>query len=59
MVRFRLPGVPAAEVMERLRSHGVLVRPADRLTIRAVTSLMVSAEDIRLAVKAIAKVTKQ
>jgi threonine aldolase len=59
MVRFRLPGVPAAEVMVRLRSHGVLVRPADRLTIRAVTSLMVSAEDIRLAVKAIAKVTKQ
>jgi threonine aldolase len=58
MVRFRLPGVPAEEVAQRLQSRGVLVRPADRLTIRAVTNLMVSAEDIRLAVKAIATVTE-
>jgi threonine aldolase len=56
MVRFRLPGVPAQEVVERLRSGGVLVLAADRLTIRAVTSLMVSTEDIHLAVDAIAKV---
>lgn len=57
MVRFRLPGVSAEEVVERLQARGVLVRPADRLTIRAVTSLMVSAEDIHRAVKAISKVT--
>src|SRR5580658_10250663 len=48
MVRFRVPGVPASEVVERLRSLGVLVLAADRLTIRAVTSLMVSSEDIHL-----------
>jgi hypothetical protein len=30
MVRFRLPGVPAQEVVERLRSRGVLVLAADR-----------------------------
>jgi threonine aldolase len=55
MVRFGLPGVPAQEVVERLRSRGVLVLATDRLTIRAVTSLMVSAEDIQRAVQAIAK----
>jgi threonine aldolase len=59
MVRFRLAGVPAQEVVEQLRSHGVLALAADRLTIRAVTSLMVSAEDICRAVNAIAKVTEQ
>jgi threonine aldolase len=58
MVRFRLPGVTAEEVVERLQSRGVLVRPADRLTIRAVTSLMVSAGDIQRAINAIAKVTE-
>jgi acetylornithine/succinyldiaminopimelate/putrescine aminotransferase len=56
MVRFRLAGVPAAEVVERLRARGVLVLATDLMTIRAVTSLMVSAEDIRRAVNAIAKV---
>jgi threonine aldolase len=59
MVRFRLGGVPAPEVVERLRSRGVLVLAADRLTIRAVTSLMVCTEDIHRAVKAIAKVTEE
>jgi threonine aldolase len=59
MVRFRLPGVPAAEVVERLRSRGVLMLATDRLTIRAVTSLMVSAEDIHRAVNAIAKVVEE
>jgi threonine aldolase len=58
MVRFRVAGVPASVVVERLRSRGVLVLATDRLTIRAVTSLMVSTEDIRRAVKAIAKVTE-
>ena len=59
MVRFRLPGMPAVEVVERLRSRGVLVLATDPLTIRAVTSLAVSAEDIHFAVNAIAKVTER
>ena len=54
MVRFRLPGTPAQEIADRLRERGVLVLPADRFTIRAVTSLMVSAEDILAAINAIA-----
>ncbi len=56
MVRFRAPGVPASELMERLRARGVLVLGIDRFTLRAVTSLMVSSEDIRRAVAAIGKV---
>jgi threonine aldolase len=59
MVRFRLAGVPAEEVVERLRLRGVLVLAADRLTIRAVTSLMVSSEDIHCAVNAITKVAEE
>jgi threonine aldolase len=58
MVRFRLPGVLAQEVVRRLQARGVLVLTADRWTIRAVTSSMVSAEDIRRAVDAIAKATE-
>ncbi len=42
--------------MERLRARGVLVLGIDRFTLRAVTSLMVSSEDIRRAVAAIGKV---
>jgi threonine aldolase len=56
MVRFGMTGVPAEKVVERLRTSGVLVLAADRLTIRAVTSLMVSASDIEFALNAIAKV---
>jgi len=59
MVRFRLTGVPAEEVVERLRLRGVLVLAVDRLTIRAVTNLMVSTEDIQRAVHAIAKVNSE
>jgi len=55
MVRFRLPGTPVQVVVERLRARGVLVLAADRLTLRAVTNLMVTAEDIRRAVEIIAK----
>jgi len=58
MVRFRLTGVPAQEVVERLRARGVLVLAADRLTIRAVTNLMVSAEDVQRAVVAIEKLAE-
>ncbi|MGO8696701.1 MAG: threonine aldolase family protein [Limisphaerales bacterium] len=53
MVRFRA-GTPAQEIVDRLRERGVLVLAADRFTIRAVTSLMVSAEDILVAIDAIA-----
>jgi threonine aldolase len=53
MVRFRLPGRPVEEMVDHLRARGVLVLAADRVTIRAVTSLMVSAADIRLAIDAI------
>jgi threonine aldolase len=56
IVRFRLAGVPAPEVVDKLRSLGVLMLATDRLTIRAVTSLMVSAEDIERAVNAIDRV---
>jgi threonine aldolase len=59
MVRFRATGVPAKEVIERLRSRGVLVLNMDRFTIRAVTSLMVCADDIRRAIAAIGKVAEE
>ncbi len=59
MVRFRLPGTPAPEVVERLRANGVLALAADRATVRAVTNLMVCAEDIPRAIDAIAKAVKQ
>jgi threonine aldolase len=55
IVRFRRPGTPAQEMVDRLRSLGVLVLAADRTTIRAVTNLMVSANDISLAIDALAK----
>jgi threonine aldolase len=58
MVRFRRPGTLAQEVVDRLRPRGVLVLAADRFTIRAVTSLMVSADDIRLAIDAVARVAE-
>jgi threonine aldolase len=59
MVRFRVTGVPSKDVMERLRARGVLVLGIDRLTIRAVTSLMVCSDDIRRAVAAIGKVAQE
>ncbi|HEX3718321.1 MAG TPA: GntG family PLP-dependent aldolase [Verrucomicrobiae bacterium] len=56
MVRFRVSGVPAKDVVERLASCGILVLSADSTTVRAVTSLMVSAEDIRRAIAGISKI---
>jgi threonine aldolase len=56
MVRFRKPGMPVKDVVEKLGSHGVLVLAADPKTIRAVTNLMVSAEDIKRAIAVIAKI---
>jgi threonine aldolase len=59
MVRFRLRGAPAAEVVERLRSRGVLVLATDRSTIRAVTSLTVSAEEIQRAANVIVRLAEE
>jgi threonine aldolase len=53
MVRFRVSGVPAELLAERLRGQGVLVLAVGRDTIRAVTSLMVTAVDIQAAVRAV------
>ena len=50
MVRIRVLDQPASQLVERLRTRGVLVLAVDRTTIRAVTSLMVSAADVRAAV---------
>jgi threonine aldolase len=58
MVRFRVPGMPVQDVVERLRARGVLVLAADRLTIRAVTNLMVSEKDIPEAISAISQAPK-
>lgn len=53
MVRFRVRGMTAPELVEKLRPHGVLVLPVGRDMIRAVTNLMVSAADIRSAVSTV------
>jgi threonine aldolase len=53
MVRFSVKTIPAQTLVERLRADGVLVLPVGRQMIRAVTNLMVSAEDIQLAAKII------
>lgn len=50
MVRFRVKTISAEELVNRLRARGVLVLPVAADTIRAVTNLMVSAEDVRIAV---------
>jgi threonine aldolase len=51
IVIFRVTSMPAAELAEKLHAAGVRVLPTGTDTIRAVTSLMVSAEDIRAAVE--------
>ena len=50
MVRFRVLFMPAQQLVDRLRAQGVLVLAVGPDTIRAVTSLMVSSDDIRAAV---------
>ncbi|HEX3988187.1 MAG TPA: GntG family PLP-dependent aldolase [Verrucomicrobiae bacterium] len=59
MVRFRVAGASAKEVVERLKARGVLALPMDRTTIRAVTSLMVSSDDIHRAIASIRKVAEE
>ncbi len=58
MVRFCVRAMPARELVEQLKARGVLVLPVGRDTIRAVTNLMVSAEDIQAAVNGIAALLK-
>ena len=55
MVRFRVLSMPARQLVDRLRPQGVLVLPVSLDTIRAVTNLMVTAEDIQAAVGLIAQ----
>jgi threonine aldolase len=55
MVRFRVHSMPAQQLVDRLRAQGVLVLAVGPDTIRAVTSLMVSSEDIRAAVVAVTR----
>jgi threonine aldolase len=58
MVRFRVRSLPAQQLVDRLRAQGVLVLALGPDTIRAVTNLMVSPEDIQAAVAVIAGVLK-
>ena len=58
MVRFRVRAMPAQQLVDRLRAQGVLVLAVGPDTIRAVTNLMVSSDDIQAAVAIIAGVLK-
>jgi threonine aldolase len=58
MVRFRVRSLQAQRLVDRLRAQGVLVLAVGPDTIRAVTSLMVSSEDIQAAVAITAGVMK-
>lgn len=49
MVRFQPRDLPVKELVDRLKARGVLVLPSGPETIRAVTNLMVTAEDIQRA----------
>jgi threonine aldolase len=56
MVRFRVLFMPAQQLVDRLRAQGVLVLAVGPDTIRAVTSLMVSAEDVQTAIAVVKRV---
>jgi threonine aldolase len=51
MVFFRVRSMPAQQLAEQLQARGILALAVSRDTIRAVTNLMVSAEDIEVAVE--------
>lgn len=53
MVRFSVKTMPAETLVEKLRTDGLLVLAVGRQVIRAVTNLMVSADDIPAAAKII------
>ncbi|MFT5124438.1 MAG: threonine aldolase [Kiritimatiellia bacterium] len=52
MVYFDVEGMPAAELVEQLKSKGVLMLDTDEQTIRAVTSLAVNSDDIEKTIDA-------
>jgi threonine aldolase len=56
MVRFRVGTMAVQELVDRLKVEGVLVLPVGADTIRAVTNLMVSREDIPATVATVARV---
>jgi threonine aldolase len=58
MVRFRVRLMPAEQLVERLRAHGVLMLAVGRDTIRAVSNLMVSTKDIEATVRTISTLLK-
>ncbi len=58
MVFFRVSAMPAPQLADRLKSRGVLVLALGPDTIRAATSLMVSAADIPHALAALAEAVK-
>lgn len=53
IVRFRVPGVDANALVEKLRARGVLMLTTGADSIRAVTHLMISAADVESAVSAV------
>jgi threonine aldolase len=58
MVRFRVRTMPAEQLVKQLNQRGVLVLPMGRDTIRAVTNLMVNAEDMGRATRVLAGLFK-
>jgi threonine aldolase len=56
MVRCHVCSMSALELVERLRSQGVLVLATGPDTVRAVTNLMVSSDDIQAAVATISRI---
>jgi len=56
IVIFRVTGMPAAALADRLKAAGVLVLAASAETIRAVTHLDVSCDEIEEAVRIMARV---
>jgi threonine aldolase len=59
MVFFRVRCLPAPLLVDRLRAEGLLVLAVGSDTIRAVTNLMVSSDDIEAATSTIAQVLER
>jgi threonine aldolase len=59
LVRVRVLHIPAQQLVEHLRTQGILLLAVGPDTIRAVTHLMVSAKDIKRAVAVISEVLKR
>jgi threonine aldolase len=59
IVRFGVLAMPAQQLVDRLKPQGILVLAVSADTIRAVTNLMVSAEDIAKVVAAAAEALRR